>query len=108
ALAALTLYPNEAVLKYMQGGVAESDNRIRRRRMVDALCATFAASRASLVEDTVTPLLAAEDPHLRVSAAKCLGRVGGPKAKAALQNYRANVAAPWEVREAGISQTGAP
>lgn len=104
AMAALTLYPNNAVWTWFDARVASAKGAVR-RRSVDALCAAFATRRGPAVEAAVSPLLQSTDAQLRVSAAKCLRQVGGSKAEAALSQYRAHIRHAWEARAAGFADS---
>lgn len=104
AMAALTLYPNDEVWAWFAGAVSDTADGARRRRLVDAMCDAFAAGKGDAVESLVAPLLAAGDVHLRISAAKCLRKVGGSRAEAALAAYRQGIRQPWEARAAGFKE----
>lgn len=108
ALAALTLYPNDAVWDFMNGYVSAGQDPVMRRRTAEAMCRTFRAQRENDVEATMIPLLQATDPQLRTKAAKCLQGIKGKTAQDALAHYRRSIKQPWEARAAGFGETSTP
>ena len=91
ALAALRIYPNDAVWSFMYGDLRNSTDIVRRRRLVEAMCAAFAGQRPRRVEDAIVNMLDSADAHLRVKVARCLGTLDSESAREQLDRYRSKI-----------------
>jgi hypothetical protein len=96
ALAALSIYPNDAVWSFMYGDLRNSADGVRRRRLVEAMCVAFAGQRPREVEDAIVKMLDSADPHLRVKVAKCLKTLDSESAREQLDHYRSRITESWE------------
>lgn len=101
AIATLGRFDDDDVVNFLTARLDEATGAVERRRIADTLCG-LAASRHQQVEASLLPLLQAEDPHLRVRAARCLDGPGFGAPAPALEDYRRRVQDSWEARAAGL------
>jgi len=98
AMAALRVYPNDAVWSFFDEEVQNFADIVKRRRGVQAMCQTFAEERPGRVEDAIADLLESEDPHLRVTVARCFKTLNSESALQRLSNYRSKISESWEAK----------
>ncbi len=102
ALQMLTLYPATSVGEFFVTQLQTMEQSVLRRRLVDNYCLVGAADQPRQVEQAVTPLLQAEDAHLRVAAARCLKQLDTESAREQLAKWVSSREQSWEVTRAGL------
>ncbi len=94
----LTQYSSEAVWNHF-GGKLQSGVSLEIRRTVDNLCLAFSDVEAWDLTGLLAPLLAKDDPHVRVRTARCLKTLSAPPARQLIRDYLATVENEWEREE---------
>jgi HEAT repeat protein len=85
AISALAYFPTSAVRSFLEGQLADGDNKgLLRRKAALALGAGFSTEAVAVL----TTALEDEDVQLRIATATALGKVGDEAAKAALGDRR--------------------
>lgn len=97
ALDVLGLFPDDRVYRFYVDRFEAAQGKVTKRQLLGTLCRTFGASRGDAVGRHAVPLLLHPDPHTRITAAKCLRRIGGAFEQS-LTGYRAAVTSDWELR----------
>ncbi|MBV1877915.1 MAG: hypothetical protein KUG79_09765 [Pseudomonadales bacterium] len=72
ALLALSHYANETVWLFFIQWMAKDDNLIKPQRVIETMCATFAASKPAQLGQLLLPDLVATDVHYAAAIEKCL------------------------------------
>jgi len=115
AVSALSLYKNDIVWGFLLQIIQNADIEIEglkgrkligeKRQALDVTCEAFVSVKPKQLKSLLLPMLENEDPHYRVSTARCLGRLQLLKVDAeiasALQAYLKGSRQKWE-RQAAI------
>lgn len=113
AEALLVRVPTNAVWRYLVARIADSQSTsedqlaaVARRRQIEVYCDAFGATRPAEVAEQLAPLLLEQNQHLRISTARCLGRLDASLAREALRTFGQSTTDPWTRRAAGLPRQG--
>jgi len=105
AIQVLTLFPTGRTEAFFKAAIHNSKDSLLRRRLVDNYCLAFVERKPEAVAEQLTPLLYADDPHLRVACARCLDRMNHSAVRVVLKEWVATRENDWEVVKSGLSGT---